>query len=82
MAWRNYYNVISSHKQKGTTTPSMPLGLITFHHFYSKKKLALLQALTKTHALQGIFKRGRPGMLLISGPDEIGVGRYIGEVKV
>lgn len=60
----------------------MPLGLVTFHHFYSKQKLAVLQALTKEHALHGIFKRGRPGILLLSGPDEKALGDCIAAVKV
>lgn len=78
-AWRDLLHDDTARKKN---YPTMPLGLVTFHHFYSKQKLVALRALAKTYALQGVFKRGRPGMLLISGPDEASVGSCIAAVKV
>lgn len=80
-AWRTL-NVVRSPPPQPQKRNTMPLGLLTFHHFYSRQKLSALRALARTHALQGVFKRGRPGMLLLSGADEASVGRCIAAVKV
>lgn len=60
----------------------MPLGLITFHHFHSKQKLSALRVLASAHSLQGLFQRGRPGVLLVSGADAASVARCVAAVKV
>lgn len=62
--------------------PAMPLGLITFHHFHSKQKLAVLRVLTSVHSLQGLFQRGRPGLLIVSGSDAASVDLCVAAVKV
>ncbi|KAJ3007640.1 hypothetical protein HKX48_009004 [Thoreauomyces humboldtii] len=61
----------------------MPLALITFHHLLSARKIGLLQSQAADLALSGIFKRGYPGLLLVSSPTDSSepLVAYVREVK-
>jgi len=46
---------------------AMPTALFHFHHLLSSKKISSIRSLTRSLGLGGVYKRGYPGLLLISG---------------
>ncbi|KAI5790062.1 hypothetical protein FPQ18DRAFT_40740 [Pyronema domesticum] len=48
----------------------MAIALFHFHHLLSSKKVTALRALSKELSLTGVYKRGYPGLLLVSGSSE------------
>ena len=44
----------------------MAISLFYFHHLLSSKKISTLRTLSKSLGLRGVYKRGYPGLLLVS----------------
>ncbi|TGZ76636.1 hypothetical protein EX30DRAFT_344745 [Ascodesmis nigricans] len=59
----------------------MPLALLTFHHIRNAQKITTLHTLTRTLSLAGVFRRGHPGVVLVSGADLADVMKFVKQVK-
>lgn len=60
----------------------MPLALMSFHHIRNATKIQNLKLLTKKMGMDGVFRRGHPGVLLVSHPKSVDVlDRFTREVK-
>ncbi|KAF8250314.1 hypothetical protein K440DRAFT_659736 [Wilcoxina mikolae CBS 423.85] len=59
----------------------MAIALFHFHHLLSSKKVTALRALSKELGLRGVYKRGYPGLLFVSGDGVEEVRRFVKKVK-
>ena len=72
----------STSNTKYRELPQMPLALMSFHHILATKKIRGLKALTKKMSIDGVFRRGHPGVLLVSHPTSVKVlEQFTREVK-
>ncbi|KAI8906656.1 hypothetical protein DFJ77DRAFT_443390 [Powellomyces hirtus] len=59
----------------------MPLALLTFHHLLSRKKIGLLSTHARELGLHGVYRRGYPGILLVSSPQLATAAEFAKRVK-
>ncbi|KAI5855466.1 hypothetical protein BZA05DRAFT_391658 [Tricharina praecox] len=60
---------------------TMPTALFHFHHLLSSKKVSSIRSLTRSLGLGAVYKRGYPGLLLISGANVDDVKALVKVVK-